>query len=889
MASILKRKEPHIWTGSPHKDDGKKILTITLDNGVKLPLRFKPEVHDPEAGAMVQLGDFLATLNPQQSANLIEQKIKQQYDVSTLALASAAVGEFADGASFGIANWLGSHMAAAVGVGEGDYDARLQQARDSARVERTQAQSQFPNTMALAEGTGVAANPLMAHPLIKAVGKTVKGASAAPRVDYGVLNPALVAHPGRLASIGEAAGKGGLWGYAANAINNDTGEINIDPASARSGAEFAGGIQGLLNAAGPVGRLLSRAVPRSERPAPTIDAISGENAVDSNNARLRLLSAHKGNSLRDSLFGTDIDPTAQLAKAHDDALLGGVDSFGNTSNIPSLMGSQAENLAVGSANIAPVSGQRVMDQERILAAQQAGRLNTELGRTANVPSSRLYNLEGRTAEQSMNLRNARVERTSGRRRDEAYPDQVPLAGSINSLKTFRGWNKIYENIRGDRAAQVGGSQNPLPKYDPNTGMPNELPKSFNDFVDSFRYIPVRQYNTLSAKHGGDLPFERVKADKKFVKVTADGTKSKNPRLNTHYKVKLNERTGDIRTMHSLRKDLDTAFGEGGDLQRISGTLKEETRHSINNLIKQSPSMRKHDAQIHNTKEMEEAVKRGAAAVKSTTPQRAELAGRRYRTNPDTNFATRNDQRRLFRQSFLDIIRGAGVTVKDITSGRLGELKEKLELVFDGLPKNDKGQIVAYNDFLAKLGREKASSGLSSRLGEKASAVDVPSQTENTKTKILRLTAKVPAYMFSKEFGMQRDFMESWKTLLKTMTKGEASAINRISALRPGTPEYASEMKKLQGIYLKTKQVKKFRTAQNIGAFMAESVHEHDENYALMSQAGPRHSRTDQQERKINPATRAAESILDAAGDYGGDIWNWLGDATLKKRKRPQSQ
>jgi hypothetical protein len=301
---------------------------------------------------------------------------------------------------------------------------------------------------------------------------------------------------------------------------------------------------------------------------------------------------------------------------------------------------------------------------------------------------------------------------------------------------------------------------------------------------------------------------------------------------------------------------------------------------MDNLIKQSPSMRKHDAQIHNTKEMEEAVKRGTAAVKSTIPQPAELAGRRYRTNPDTNFATRNDQRRLFRQSFLDIIKGAGVTVKDITSGKLGELKEKLELVFDGLPKK------AYNDFLAKLGREKASSGLTGRLGEKASAIDVPSQTENTKTKILRLTAKVPAYMFSKEFGMQRDFMESWKTLLKSMTKGEASAINRISALKPGTPEYASEMRTLQGIYLKTKQVKKFRIAQNIGAFMAESVHEHDENYALMSQAGPRHSRTDQQERKINPATRAAESIFDAAGEYGGDIWNWLGDAPLKKKKRP---
>ena len=95
------------------------------------------------------------------------------------------------------------------------------------------------------------------------------------------------------------------------------------------------------------------------------------------------------------------------------------------------------------------------------------------------------------------------------------------------------------------------------------------------------------------------------------------------------------------------------------------------------------------------------------------------------------------------------------------------------------------------------------------------------------------------------------------------------------------------MRTLQGIYLKTKQVKKFRIAQNIGAFMAESVHEHDENYALMSQAGPRHSRADQQERKVYPATRAAESTFDAVGEHGGNLWDWGSNIVIPKKKRPQ--
>jgi hypothetical protein len=519
MTSILKRKKPHIWTGSPHKDDGKKILTITLDNGAKLPLRFKPEEFDPEKGEMVQLGEYLATLNPQQSANLIEKAIKQQYDVSMLALASAAIGEFADGASFGVANWLGSHMAAAVGVGEGDYDARLQQARDSARVERTQAQSQHPNLMALAEGTGVAANPLTLLPFLGAAGKGVsalKGAnlggrleravlgdlrtsaSAAPRVNYGVLNPAVVAHPGRLASMGEAAGKGATWGYAANALNRDTGEVNIDPAAARSGAEFAGGIQGLLNMAGPIGRALGRVVPRRPQAG---NALPGETLQNSDFARRRLAAAHEDFSTIDSLFGESIDPTVKMRQAHDAALREGVDTFGNIANIPSLLGPQAEALAVQSAKVAPRSGQRLMDMAAKNAALQRERLQAGLLDSANVPRE--------TAEQSLALEREAVEQASATHRDLAYRESVPMTGSINSLKAFDGWDKIYRSIRSDRKSQVKGSDDPLPRYDPDNGMPNLLPKSFNDFIDGFRYIPIRQYNKLVNKHGGDLPFERV--------------------------------------------------------------------------------------------------------------------------------------------------------------------------------------------------------------------------------------------------------------------------------------------------------------------------------------------------------------------------------------------
>jgi hypothetical protein len=767
------------------------------------------------------------------------------------------------------------------------------------------AQALNPNSMALAEGTGVAINPLMAHPLIKAAGKgasALKGAdlggrlrrhvlgdlrtsaSAVPRVNYGVVNPAVVAHPGRLVSMGEAAGKGGLWGYAANALNRDTGEINIDPAAARSGAEFAGLIQAILNSAGPVGRALGTVIPRGGRP-PAGSALPGETLQDSDFARRRLAAAHEDFSTIDSLFGESIDPTVQMRQAHDAALREGVGTFGNTANIPSLLGPQAEALAVQSAKLAPRSGQRLMDQAAKNAALQRERLHGGLSDSANVPPS--------TAEQSLALRNARVEATSGARRDAAYEQSVPVTGSINSLKSFSGWRKIYERIRGERAAQVGGSEDALPKYDPDTGMPNLLPESFDDFIDGVRYMKIRQYNKELRKHGSNLPYEhallvphRGNVSGNYVTVNSKGKTLTAKQVEegvkpTHYKVKLKNPSGDIRTLHSLREKLDEAFGEGGDLQRTAGKLKTQTRNSIHKLVKRDIDMTAHDAQVHTLKAMEGAAKRGAEAGKST--QTFWKANRQYRTNPESNRATKNDERRIFRQSLLDNIRDGGVTVGQITTGEFGELNKRLRLVFDGLPNAN----AAYNKFLAGLAKEEKAAGLSGRLGRHASAVEIPSMaTRHRASQILRLTAKIPAYMFSAEFGMQRDFMESWKSLMKGMTKGEASAINRISMLKPGTPEFAKEMKELQKIYLRTKQTKKFRTAQNIGAFMAESVHEHDKNYALMSQAGPRHSRPDQQERKVYPATRAAESIFDAAAEYGGILGNWAGNVVIPKKRRP---
>ena len=612
---------------------------------------------------------------------------------------------------------------------------------------------------------------------------------------------------------------------------------------------------------------MSRAVPRGERPQAG-NALPGETLQNSDFARRRLAAAHEDFSTIDSLFGQSIDPTAQMRQAHNAALREGVGTFGNTANIPSLLGPQAEALSVQSAKAAPRSGQRLMDEAAENAALQRERLHGGLLDSANVPRE--------TAEQSLALEREAVEQASATHRDLAYMESVPMTGSINSLKAFDGWDKIYRSVRGDRAAQVKGSDNPLPRYDPDNGMPNLLPKSFNDFIDGVRHIPIRQYHKLVNKHGGDLPFEKVEVGGKAVRVNADGVKVEKP---THYKVKLKNPSGDIRTLHSLRKKLDTSFNEG-DLADTPIGLKKETRNSMDRLLKRDIDMAAHDSQVANLKAMEEAAKRGAEAGKST--QTYWKANEQYRTNPDTKVTTKNDERRTFRQSFLDNIRDSGVTVGDITTGKFGELKERLRLVFDDLPNAD----AAYNKFLAGLAKEEKAAGLSGRLGRHASAVEIPTATETIGSRVLRLTAKVPAYMFSAEFGMQRDFMESWKSLMKGMTKGEASAINRISMLKPGTPEFAKEIDELQKIYLRTKQTKKFRTAQNIGAFMAESVHEHDENYALMSQAGPRHSRSDQQEKKINPATRSAESIFDAVGEYGGILGNWAGNVVIPKKKRP---
>ena len=884
---ILKRKE------LPEISDEEVVYPFPLDNGATVDIRFKKTRHNKKLGVMQPIEDWWKTASPKNRAILFKRKLKEQYDMSAKGYASALIGRIADESTWGAATWLGHRLAAAFDKGEGSFGDKVKRASASERVGRTMGEAITPKSMALAEGTGLAINPFMVHPLIRGAGRISRGAGRTPglqgvtsragintrnlaptsprAVNYGVLNPAVTQHPGRFASVGEAAGKGALWGYAANALNRDTGEINIDPAAARSGAEFAGGIQAILNAAGPVGRALSRAVPRSERPAPTIEgALPGETFKDSDFARRRLAAAHEDFSTIDSLFGESIDPTVNMRQAHDAALREGVGTFGNTANIPSLLGPQAEALAVQSAKVAPRSGQPLMDEIAGNAARQRERLHGGLLDSANVPRE--------TAEQSLALEREAVEQASSTHRDLAYRESVPMTGSINSLKAFDGWDKIYRSTRSDRKSQVKGSDDPLLTYDPDNGMPNLLPKSFNDFIDGFRYIPIRQYNKLVNKHGGDLPFEKVEVDGKAVRVNADGVKVKKP---THYKVKLKNPSGDIRTLHALRIKLDRSFNQG-DLVDTPVWLKKQTRNSMDRLVKKDIDMVAHDSQVANLKAMEEAAKRGAEAGKST--QTYWKANEQYRTNPDTNLTTKNDERRTFRQSFLDNIRDGGVTVGDITTGKFGELKERLRLVFDDLPNAD----AAYNKFLSGLAKEEKAAGLAGRFGRFASLVDIPTMAAKDRaSQILRLTAKVPAYMFSAEFGMQRDFMEHWKSLMKGMTKGEASAINRISMLKPGTPEFAKEIDELQKIYLRTKQTKKFKTAQNIGAFMAEVVHEHDENYALMSQAGPRHSRADQQEKKINPATRAAESIFDTAGEYAGDIWEWGSNVVIPKKKRPQ--
>ena len=880
---ILQRKE------LPEISDNEVVVPFPLDNGATVDIRFNKTRHNKELGAIQTIEDWWANASSRNRALLFERKLKEQYDMSAKGYASALIGRIADEATWGAATWLGHRLAAAFDEGEGSFGDKVKRASASERVGRTMGEAITPTSMALAEGTGLGINPLMAHPLIKGLGRISRGAGRTPglqgvtsragintrnlaptsprAVNYGVLNPAVVAHPGRLTSIGEAAGKGGLWGYAANALNNDTGEVNIDPASARSGLEFGGGIQAILNAAGPVGKALGKVIPRGGRPQAG-NALPGETLENSDFARRRLAAAHEDFSTIDSLFGESIDPTVQMRQAHDAALREGVGTFGNTANIPSLLGPQAEALAVQSAKVAPRSGQRLMDQAAENAALQRERLHGGLLDSANVPRE--------TAEQSLALEKEAVDQASATHRELAYTESVPMTGSINSLKAFDGWDKIYRSTRSDRKSQVKGSDDPLLTYDPDNGMPNLLPKSFNDFIDGVRYIPIRQYNKLVNKHGGDLPFEKVEVGGKAVRVNADGVKVEKP---THYKVKLENPSGDIRTLHALRIKLDRSFDQG-DLVDTPVWLKKQTRNSMDRLVKKDIDMVAHDSQVANLKAMEEAAKRGAEAGKST--QTYWKANEQYRTNPDTKVTTKNDERRIFRQSLLDNIRDGGVTVEQITTGNFGELNKRLRLVFDDLPNAD----AAYNKFLAGLAKEEKAAGLSGRLGRHASAVEIPTATETIGSRVLRLTAKVPAYMFSAEFGMQRDFMESWKSLMKGMTKGEASAINRISMLKPGTPEFAKEIDELQKIYLRTKQTKKFRTAQNIGAFMAESVHEHDENYALMSQAGPRHSRPDQQEKKINPATRAAESIFDMAGEYAGDIWDWGSEISIPKKKRP---
>ncbi|MHC4635554.1 MAG: hypothetical protein ACYSYU_10180 [Planctomycetota bacterium] len=670
-------------------------------------------------------------------------------------------------------------------------------------------------------------------------------------VDLSVLNPATIGSNFGLGQVLEAGAKTGLY----------TGATNVG-----MGGEFG---EGFYPGAG-IGSAAQTAINMVPKLAPLARGETKRKSTPEELARHRLLHGSRMETAkgRANMFPSISGPDALLRDLQAQGVAD-ADRLGVPVTIPEALGREGSELQIASARLSPSSGQQVADDLYERGVEASSRLRDEARQQSFPPDT----LSAAQAQRAMEEVSKPIEQIQ---RDSAYGQRTTLTdtGSINVLKAWPTWRELYKSVVRDRETIVGMNkgQAGYSRYW-SDGYPKLLPKGFDDFIDGIRYLPPRDYNRLVQQLGADnLPFESLKYTEKQAKNINKNNPDKKVKEGDrikdaygHYKVRLKNRDADYRTLHELRKAYDQKIPIQIEAGKITPEIANSQRSAVDRVIKSAEDMAKHDISVQTRERMKTAISDGAKAAQISPGQRIEFAEaeRLFRINDDAPQVIKNATRQQFVRSFVDTLVNLKVSARDILADP--DMKLKINLMFNGL----KNQEEVYKDFMSRLGKERKMALQQQALGERIGGTETTQEMGN-RGWFMRMAAKIPAYAFSAAFGLQRDFMESFKVVMKEQTKEEAAALNRISTLKPGTKEFAKEVDELAKLYELGKKSQQMKAIKNIGAFMSRLAIEEGPDYiggiGALEGTQPLQEEEGMQRRIYNPVEiieQATENIFNA--------------------------
>lgn len=797
---------------------------VPLGNGSIVPLSFKaygPVINredvdgNPLPPKFMSFDDMWSELDDWERADLITRKLRDQYELGPVDLAKGVLNRLANSATWELGDEIGSVMGAAVGFGEGEtFKERQENILKSERAQNELFEALYPRLSSVATGSGVALDPTIilggVTPAVRAAAGSVRPAmTTAKGVDYSVLNPATIGSGTGLGQVVEAGAKTGLYTGATNVGLGGEFDEGLYP-----GVGIGSGLQTVINMIPK-----TRGGPQASRKS-TPEELARQRLLHGS----RMETAKGRANMLPSISGPD--PLLRDLQAQGVA---DPNRLGVPVTIPEALGREGSELQIASARLSPSSGQQVADDLYERGVEATSRLRDE-ARQQSFPPDTLSAAQAQRGTEDVSKLIEQIQR------DSAYGQRTTLTdtGSINVLKAWPTWGELYKSVVRDRETTVGMNkgQAGYSRYW-SDGYPKLLPNNFNDFIDGVRYLPPRDYNRLVQQLGADnLPFESLKYTEKQAKNINKNNPDKKVKegdrikdASGHYKVRLKNRDADYRTLHELRMAYGRKIPSEIKAGRINPDIASPQRNSIDSLVKVSEDMAKHDLSVQTRKRMEESALQGAKAAQISSGQRIEFAEaeRLFRINDDAPQVIKNATRQQFVRSFVDTLVNLQVSARDILGDP--DMKLKINLMFNGLKNQDE----VYKDFMSRLGKERKMSLQQQALGERIGGTET-TQEVGKRGWFMRMAAKIPAYAFSAAFGLQRDFMESFRVVMKEQTKEEAAALNRISTLKPGTKEFAKEVDELAKLYELGKKSQKMNAIKNIGAFMSRLTIEKPINY-----------------------------------------------------------
>jgi hypothetical protein len=861
-------RDKHVYKKAPLANG--ETITLKFPKTVQVPQDYFTRASDipvtpgtPEISA--SFDKYWASLSNSTKALVVEKALKQQYKLSKEALARGFLHSVANTALWNFGDDIGSAIQSV--ITEKERSEILKQMQQDQAMYNTFA----PAASNISRGIGYVTDPAIALAGINAVRTgnpaALGGAVAARRAVSAplssVLNPAELVSQRALPQITEAGAKTALDLYG-----RALGEGYADTDALRSGAEIGSGIQTVFRALPPV----ARAAFNANNPMTASEATKA--------ARERIIGtlyqdAAGGSKVKAALMSGNVDPLSAARQAQINAEAGL--QISDPRSLASISGRNLEDVQAQATKMEPVSGQSSADAAQQRAAGIEQRIEESLRSTGNVPFYGTSNLDPiPTAQQSIDLRSGRVDATGARLRERAYGGERVATNEhrvLTALREWEPWRDIYSTVRTERAAKVlGAGKNKLPAVD-GEGVPTLLPQRFDDYLDGKRLIPSSTFSDQVARAGGEanLPYVRLRdADNNLLKE------------NGRYVVQL-KRQADFRTLHDLRMGLDSEEIKS----RFAANALDAQRTRIDNVIKTSSALRKHDRDYHLLKRWEDAREAAIASTGRAENMLPSDASNLYRINRNTNTPRVKSERRLFRQSMIDEIRRGKYTPKELMDAGLGT---KIRMIFDGLPNAQQ----AYDEFMSSLPKERSVERTAARIGPETKTGPLE-ERKRFATKTLSLLAKIPAYAFSLAFGMQREFTDSWRRLFKNQTKEEAAELNRLldPSIVPGTQEFKNLIDELDIMYLKIRQPEKAATIRNVGAMIDAAVVAEHEFYSPVVPALREESEIRREMESSGyqtpvypyPVTRTVRDLSGGAASVLKGVGSILDSFDIKKRPK----